>query len=120
MFYRLLTRLAAQILLVLAAFVWGTIAIFDEGRGWLRVGFGVAALLAVIGLIGLDRGLRWTAVISALALFLPIGLLAHHNGASPWAWVFWLVCIVATERWLRDAVQVDKVQDDGARNGDTT
>ena len=43
MFYRLLTRLASQILLGLAAFVWATIAAFDTGRGSLRIGFAVAA-----------------------------------------------------------------------------
>ncbi len=105
MFYRLLTRLAGQILLVLAAFVWGTIALFDPSLGGLRISFGVAALLAIAALVGLNRDLRWTSVVGAVALFVPIGLLAHHNGASPWAWAFWLFCIVGTERWLRDAVQ---------------
>ena len=115
MFYRLLTRLAGQILLILAAFVCGTIAIFDEGRGWLQWGFGVCALLAIGALVGLKKNRRWTAIIGAIALFAPIGLLAHHNGASPWAWLFWLFCMVATERWLRDAVQVDTVPVDPAR-----
>ena len=64
---------------------------------------GVATVAA--GAVGLNRDLRWTSVVGAVALFVPIGLLAHHNGASPWAWAFWLFCIVGTERWLRDAVQ---------------
>lgn len=105
MFYRLLTRLAGQILHVLAVFVWGTIAVFDQGLGGLRIGFGLAALLGIASLVGLSRGQRWTSVVGAVVLFVPIGLLAHHNGASPWAWLFWLFCIVGTERWLRDAVQ---------------
>lgn len=111
MFYRLLTRLAGQILLGLAVFVWGTIAIFDEGRGWLQAAFGASAVLALVALVGLNRNRRWAAVAGSIALLTPIGLLAHHNGASPWAWLFWLFCMVATERWLRDAVQIDEKAD---------
>lgn len=103
MFYRLLTRLASQILLGLAAFVWATIAAFDTGRGPLRIGFAVAAVLAVASLVGLNRGQRWSSITGALALFVPIGLLAHDNGASSWAWLFWILCALGTERWLRDA-----------------
>ena len=103
MFYRLLTRLAGQILLGLSVFIWSTIAALDSGRGPLRLGFAVAAVLALASLIGLNRNQRWASVIGAIALFAPIGLLAQDNGASAWAWLFWIVCGLATERWLRDA-----------------
>ncbi len=108
MFYRLLTRLAAQILLGLSAFVWGAIAALDAGRGSLRIGFALAAVLAVVSFVGINRGQRWSSVLGAIALFAPIGLLAHDNGASPWAWLFWLFCAAATERWLRDALDERK------------
>ena len=42
------------------------------------------------------------APVGAFGLFFPIGILAHANGASPWLWLFWLACAVATERWIMD------------------
>jgi hypothetical protein len=102
-FYRVLTRLAAQILLGLAAFVWAVVALFDAERVALQPWFGLGAVAAAAALVGLARDQRWTAPVGAFALFFPIGVLAHSNGASPWLWGFWAVCAVATERWIRDA-----------------
>ena len=112
--------MAGQILLGLSAFVWGTIAAFDAGRGPLRIGFAIAAVLALASLIGLGRNRGWASVTAAIALFAPIGLLAHDNGAAVWAWLFWLFCAWATERWLRDARAVDTGNDaDGDSTGRT-
>ena len=102
-FYRLLTRLAAQIILGLAGFVWFVIALLDEERAALRPFFAVGCLFTLLALIGLSRGWRWSGIPGAFGLFMPIGTLAQSNGASAWLWVFWLVCGIATERWMRDA-----------------
>jgi hypothetical protein len=102
-FYRLLTRLAGQLLLGLAVFVWTVIALLDESREVLRVGFGVGAIAALVALTALNKGWRWASIAAAGALVGPIGLLAQANGAAPWAWLFWLLCALGTERWLRDA-----------------
>ncbi len=102
-FHRLLTFVAARILVGLAGSVWAIIAVFDQGREALRAGFAVGALLAAVTLVGLARGWPAASVAGAIALFGPIGLLAQANGASPWAWLFWLGCAALTERWLRDA-----------------
>ena len=109
-FYRVLARLAAQVLLGLAAFLWGVIALFDAQRIELRPWFIGGFIAAVAALIGLSRGRRWSSWLGAFGLFFPIGVLAHSNGASPWLWLFWLwlfwiVCAVATERWIRDGIQ---------------
>jgi hypothetical protein len=102
-FYRLLTVLAARILLGIAIFVWTVIALFDDSREGLRAGFAAGAIVGVLALVGLARGWSVAPAAGAAALFGPIGLLAHWNGASPWAWLFWVLCAAATERWLRDA-----------------
>lgn len=106
-FYQLLTRLAGQILLGLAGAVWALIAALDVERGSLRVGFAICAALAIAALAGMRRSGRWASIAGAMALFAPIGLLAHDNGASPWAWLFWIFCAVATERWLRDGLDAE-------------
>lgn len=102
-FYRVLTRLAAQILLGLAVFVWLVVALLDAERVALRPWFALGAVAALAALVGLSRDWRWIAPVGAFGLFFPIGVLAHSNGASPWLWGFWIVCAVATERWMRDA-----------------
>lgn len=101
-FYNVLARLAAQVLLGLALFLWGVIALLDTEHVALRPWFALGFAAALAALIGLSRGRRWSAPIGAFGLFFPIGILAHGNGASPWLWLFWLACAVATERWMRD------------------
>lgn len=103
-FYSVLARLAAQVLLGLALFLWGVVALLDTEREALRPWFALGCAAALAALIGLSRGWRWSASVGAFGLFFPIGILAHSNGASPWLWLFWLVCAVATERWIRDGV----------------
>ncbi|MGE0312672.1 MAG: hypothetical protein AB7P21_13750 [Lautropia sp.] len=103
-FYRLLATLAAQIVLGLAAFVWGVIALLDTERAALRPYFAIGAAMAILAIVGLRRGWRWAGVAGAVGVFVPIGLLAASNGASHWLWAFWIVCLVATERWMRDAI----------------
>ncbi len=103
-FYRVLARLAAQILLGLAVFLWGVIALLDTERIELRPWFAVGFLASAAALIGLSRGWRWSSWLGAFGLLFPIGVLAHGNGASPWLWAFWIVCAVATERWIRDGI----------------
>jgi len=103
-FYSVLARLAAQVLLGLALFLWGVIALLDTERAALRPWFAVGFAAALAALIGLSRGRRWSAAVGAFGLFFPIGILAHSNGASVWLWLFWLVCAAATERWIRDGV----------------
>jgi hypothetical protein len=102
-FYRLLTRLAGQLLLGLAVFVWAVIALLDDGREMLRAGFGAGAITALVALTALNKGWPGASIAGAGALIGPIGLLAQANGAAPWAWLFWLICAMGTERWLRDA-----------------
>ena len=104
-FYRVLTRLAAQVLLGLAVFLWGAIALLDSERTQLQPGFIAGFVAAAAALFGLSRNRRWTSWLGAFGLLFPIGVLAHGNGASPWLWLFWIVCAVATERWIRDGVQ---------------
>ena len=101
-FYGVLARLAAQVLLGLALFLWGVIALLDTERAALRPWFALGFVAALAALIGLSRGQRWSAPVGAFGLFFPIGVLAQSNGASPWLWLFWLACAVATERWIRD------------------
>ena len=101
-FYNVLARLAAQVLLGLALFLWGMIALLDTERATLRPWFALGFVAALAALIGLSRGRRWSAAVGAFGLFFPIGVLAHGNGASAWLWLFWLACGVATERWMRD------------------
>lgn len=104
-FYAVLARLAAQVLLGLAVFLWGMIALLDAQRIELRPWFIIGFMAAVVALIGLSRGWRASSWLGAFGLFFPIGVLAHSNGASPWLWLFWVVCAVATERWIRDGIQ---------------
>lgn len=104
-FYLVLARLAAQVLLGIAVFLYGVIALLDVEHAALRPWFGLGFLAAAIGLAGTFRGWRWSAWAGAFGLLFPIGVLAHANGASPWLWLFWIACAVATERWLRDAVR---------------
>lgn len=101
MFTTVLARLVAQILLGIALFLWAAIALLDVERAALRPWFAVGAVLAALGLYGLRGGRRWTSWVGAVALILPIGALAHSNGASPWLWLIWLVAITLTERWIR-------------------
>ncbi len=103
-FYRVLARLAAQILLGLALFLWGVIALLDAERPELRPWFIIGFAAAAIALLGLSRGWRWSGAAGAVALFFPIGMLAQSNGASPWLWIFWVACAAATERWIRDGI----------------
>jgi hypothetical protein len=104
-FYRVLARLAAQVLLGLAVFLWGVVALLDAERTELRPWFILGFVAALAALIGLSRGWRSSAVLGAFGLFFPIGVLAHGNGASPWLWLFWIACAAATERWIRDGIQ---------------
>jgi hypothetical protein len=101
-FYRILVRLSAQLLLGIAVFLWGAIALLDVERPALRPWFGLGCATAVLALVCLSRSWRWGSWAGALALLFPIGILAHANGASPWLWLFWIVAALATERWLRD------------------
>jgi hypothetical protein len=103
-FYSVLARLAAQVLLGVALFLWGMIAVFDTERAELRPWFAVGFIATLAALAGLSRGRRWSAPLGAFGLFFPIGVLAQSNGASSWLWLFWLACAVATERWIRDGV----------------
>jgi hypothetical protein len=104
-FYRVLARLAAQVMLGLAVFLWGVIALLDAERIELRPWFVIGCVAAAAALAGLSRNWRWTSWLGAFGLLFPIGVLAHSNGASPWLWLFWVVCAVATERWIRDGLQ---------------
>jgi hypothetical protein len=103
-FYRVLARLAGQVVLGIAVFLWGVIALLDVEHASLRPWFGVGCVAAAIGLAGLFKGWRWSSWPGAIGLMFPIGVLAHANGASPWLWLFWVACAVATERWLRDGI----------------
>ena len=98
-FYNVLARLAAQVLLGLALFLWGVIAVLDTERAALRPWFALGFAAALAALIGLSRGRRWSAPVAAFGLFFPIGILAHGNGASPWLWLFWRAGGAATDRW---------------------
>lgn len=104
-FYRVLARLAAQVLLGLALFLWGMIALLDTERAEMRPWFVIGFAAALAALAGLARGRRWSAAVGAFALFFPIGMLAQGNGASGWLWLFWAACAVATERWIRDGIR---------------
>lgn len=99
----MLALVAARVLLGLALALWAVIALFDSNLAGWRAGFAAGALLALFAIIGLARGWPGASIAGAAALLGPIGLLAHANGASPWAWLFWIACAAATERWLRDA-----------------
>lgn len=112
-FYHVLARLAAQVLLGLAVFLWGVIAVFDAQRVELRPWFLLGFLTVAAALVGLARGWRWSSWFGSFGLFFPIGVLAQSNGASPWLWAFWLVCTVATERWIRDAIPTRVPADGG-------
>ncbi len=101
MFTTVLARLVAQILLGIALFLWAMIALLDVDRAAMRPWFGAGAVLAALALYGLRGGRPWTSWVGAVALILPIGALAHNNGASPWLWLVWLVATMLTERWMR-------------------
>ena len=52
----LLARLAAQILLGIAVFLWSAIAVLDPARGDARWVIGLGAVLALAALLRLGRG----------------------------------------------------------------
>lgn len=104
-FYRVLARLAAQLLLGLAVFLWGAIALFDVERAATRPWFALGAVLALVALAGIAYRRRWASGVGAVALIVPIGVLADGNGASRWLWLLWFGAIWATERWVRDGVR---------------
>ena len=37
---------------------------------------------------------------------LPIGMLAHDNGGSPWLWALWALVTFATAGWVRNGHEV--------------
>lgn len=97
-----LARLAAQILLGMAAFLWLAIAFLDPNRGPLQIGIGIGGALALLALLRLGKGGKWVPPVATIGLIAPIGLLAHANGASPWIWILWGLIALGTERWVRD------------------
>ncbi|MDO4636869.1 MAG: hypothetical protein Q4B13_04890 [Lautropia sp.] len=105
-FARVLARLAAQILLGIAVFLWGAIAVLDTARGDARWVIGLAAVLALLALLRLGRSGRWVPWAAAVGLILPIGMLAHDNGGSPWLWILWGLIAMATASWIRDGHEV--------------
>lgn len=104
-FPRLLARLAAQILLGIAAFLWLVIAALDPARADVRPLVAVGALCSILALLRLGKGGRWVPWAGAIGMILPMGALAHSNGASPWLWAVWAFIVIATERWIRDGHQ---------------
>lgn len=105
-FTKVLARLAAQILLGIAAFLWGAIAALDPARGDSRWVFGACAVLSLAALLRLSRGCAWVPWVGAVGMVLPIGALAHENGGSPWLWVLWGLIVVATRGWIREGHNV--------------
>jgi hypothetical protein len=103
-FYRILVRLVAQVLLGIAVFLWGTIALLDVERPLLRPWFAVGCATAVLALVCISKAWRWGSWPGAVGLLLPIGVLAHANEASPWLWLVWIAAALGTERWLRDSI----------------
>lgn len=101
-FSRLLARLAAQILLGIASFIWLMIAFMDPNRGDERWLIGAGAVLSIAALLRLGKGGGWVSWAGALGMILPIGALTHVNGASPWLWAVWALVVLGTERWIRD------------------
>lgn len=102
----LLARLAAQILLGIAVFLWGAIAVLDPARGDARWVIGLGAVLALAALLRLGRGGAWVPWAAAVGLVLPIGMLAHDNGGSPWLWALWALVAFATASWVRNGHEV--------------
>ena len=80
-FTKVLARLAAQILLGIAVFLWGAIAALDPARGDSRWVIGAASVLSLAALVRLSRGGNWMPWAGAVGLVLPIGVLAHDMGA---------------------------------------
>ncbi len=105
-FSRLLARLAAQILLGISSFLWLVIAILDPNRADVRPLLIVGVVCSLAALLRLGKGGRWVPWAGSIGMILPIGALAHANGASPWIWVLWVAIIAATERWIRDGHSV--------------
>ncbi|MDO4905620.1 MAG: hypothetical protein Q4A16_08755 [Lautropia sp.] len=105
-FPRLLARLAAQILLGIAGFLWMVIAILDPNRADVRPIIIIGAVCCLAALLRLGKSGRWVPWAGAIGMILPIGALAHVNGASPWIWILWAAIIAATERWIRDGHMV--------------
>ena len=85
----LLARLAAQILLGIAVFLWGAIAVLDPARGDARWVIGLWAALALAALLRLGRGGAWAPWAAAAGLVLPIGILAHDHAGSPGLVALW-------------------------------
>lgn len=104
----LLARLAAQILLSIAVFLWSAIAVLDPARGDARWVIGLGAVLALAALLRLGRGGAWVPWAAAVGLVLPIGMLAHDNGGSPWLWVLWALVAFATAGWVRNGHEVNQ------------
>ena len=78
----LLARLAAQILLGIAVFLWGAIAVLDPARGDARWVIGLGAALLRLG-----RGGAWVPWAAAVGLVLPSACwhttTAAHRGCGP-------------------------------------
>ena len=108
-FTKVLARLAAQILLGIAVFLWGAIAALDPARGDSRWVIGAASVLSLAALVRLSRGGNWVPWAGAVGLVLPIGVLAHDNGGSPWLWVLWWLVVLATRGWIREGHNVRDV-----------
>lgn len=107
-FSRALARLAAQILLAVASFLWIVIAIFERERPETQIGMAIGGALALASLVRLGKGGPWVPWTAAIGMIAPIGVLAHNNGASPWLWALWLLGIIGTARWVRDGHEVGK------------
>lgn len=101
-FARALARLAAQLLLGVASFIWIVIAALDaahpQNRPWMAAG----AVCAIVALLRLGKGGAWVPWMAAVGLIGPIGVLAHSNGGSPWLWLLWALVAAGTAHWIRD------------------
>ena len=64
------------------------------------------AVLALAALLRLGRGGAWVPWAAAVGLVLPIGMLAHDNGGSPWLWALWALVAFATAGWVRNGHEV--------------
>ena len=62
--------------------------------------------LALAALLRLGRGGAWVPWAAAVGLVLPIGMLAHDNGGSPWLWALWALATLATASWVRNGHEV--------------
>lgn len=105
-FSRALARLAAQLLLGIAAFIWIVIAFFDHAHPQTQPWMAAGALCTVLALLRLGKGGAWVPWAAAIGLVAPMGVLAQNNGASPWLWGLWALVALGTQRWVRDGHQI--------------